>query len=325
MGYLAVVYSVFEQVSYNMLSTDFILNIIVSGAESSNTIISILLTLLPLGLFIVYFRFIFGYFSRSFERQSDLYALKLKGTSAGIINSLEKIAWVSSINKYAPNWHHYGIYERIQFLQQCAAQPSLIGRHDRKVSVMLIAYTLVLIGLSSVLYGSNAQNLQHSKITFVQKVLEKQVQQYPANPLYQFSLGNLYFEIGKIKEAEIYYKNALTLNPDDPEVLNNLAWLYATARDAEFRNPQEALSLSKKAAALDPKPHILDTLGESYYINGQYAEAVNALELAIRKKPDNIEYYKKQLNKFKKSLDQQGEEDSDQDQQPEDDDQRFAI
>ena len=155
----------------------------------------------------------------------------------------------------------------------------------------------------------------------IERLLEKQVQMHPENPLYNFSLGNLYYEKGDVRQAEIYYKNALTLSPENPEVLNNLAWLYATSKIPELRKPQQALTLAQKAAQLDPKPYILDTLGESYFINGYYAEAVRAIEQAISAKPDNLQYYKNQLNKFKRYLD--GDEEPE--QPPDEDSHRYAI
>ena len=39
---------------------------------------------------------------------------------------------------------------------------------------------------------------------------------------------------GKLEEAVQQYRGALRLQPDLPEVLNNLAWLLATAKDAGF-------------------------------------------------------------------------------------------
>jgi len=41
-----------------------------------------------------------------------------------------------------------------------------------------------------------------------------------------------------------------------------------------------------RAANLSSKPHILDTLGQSYFINGRYEEAVQALEKALAARPE---------------------------------------
>ena len=84
-------------------------------------------------------------------------------------------------------------------------------------------------------------------------------------------------------------------------MLNNLAWLYATAEDEILRNPDKALSLAQRAAALDSSPHVLDTLAEAYYVNGAYAKAVEAAQRALDKAAQNRAYFKEQLRKYEKA------------------------
>lgn len=302
MGFAVLGFEVIEIMAYKMLSLDMFTEMIAAGAGYANGAVSIALTAMPVLCFIFYFRFCFGYFSRNFERQADAHALKLKACSSGIIQSLDKIARTGAQNRNARNWHHFGIAERISFLESCERDPTLIRTHDRKVARMVALYVVLFIVAGSVLYSFGEKTLHQAKMVFVQKVLEKQVAVNPDNPLYVFSLGNVYYEKGDLHKAEAYFKKALALNPHDPEILNNLAWLYATAPDKKLYRPQEALKLSQQAAHLSPKPHILDTLGESYFINGHYEEAVQALELAIAARPENLPYYEKQFNKFKKYM-----------------------
>ena len=101
-----------------------------------------------------------------------------------------------------------------------------------------------------------------------------------------------------VKQA---YEKALTYNPDNPHVLNNLAWFYATCDDLSYRNSTRALLLAKKAEKLIKAPHILDTLAESYFVNGMYEEAIAAELRALELVKSNRSHYKKQLEKFKKA------------------------
>ena len=305
LGYVSVAYGVLELLIYELLSQDIVVATIVSGATDVNSIVSLLLTLVPLGFFIIYFRIFFGYFSRNFERQSDLHALNVMGSGHGIVNALEKIARVSSQNRNAPNWHHFGIAERIGFLQRCEEHPALIKSHDRKIARMLSGAALLLVVCGALLYTADSKLVDRAKLKFSRKILEQQAAQQPDNPLYHFTLGNIYYEEGNLTKAEVQFKKALAINPEDPEVLNNLAWLYATADVKELRKPAEALKLSQKAARISPRPHILDTLGESYFINGRYEEAVRALEAAVSAGPDNPAYYAEQLKKFKQYRDEE--------------------
>jgi Zn-dependent protease with chaperone function len=303
LGYVVVAYGVLELVTYEMLAQDIVVAMVVSGATDVNSIVSLLLTLVPLGFFIIYFRIFFGYFSRNFERQSDLHALRIMGSGDGIINALEKIAQVSSQNRNAPNWHHFGIAERIGFLQRCEESPALISRHDRKIARMVSGAALLLVVCGALMYTADSKLVDRAKLKFSRKILEQQAAKQPDNPTYHFTLGNIYYEEGNLKKAEAQFKRALDLNPEDPEILNNLAWLYATADVEELRKPAEALRLSQKAARISPKPHILDTLGESYFVNGRYEEAVRALEAAVSAGTDNPAYYAEQLKKFKQYRD----------------------
>jgi Zn-dependent protease with chaperone function len=304
-GYAVVSYELFDIMTYRLLSLDIFVTMIAGGAVYANSAVSIALTVMPVLCFILYFRFCFGYFSRNFERQADAYALQLTGTSSGIIQSLEKIARSGSQDRNERNWHHFGIAERVQFLERCERDPALARAHNAKVTRMAAIFAALFIGAGALLYGAGDNVLQSGKMAFVQKVLEKQIEYNPADPRYRFSLGNLYYEQGALKKAEVCYRESLALNPNDPETLNNLAWLYATTKDETLKKPREALELSLQAARLSPQPHILDTLGESYFINGRYEEAMNALELALAAKPENLQYYENQYNKFKKYRDQE--------------------
>ena len=84
--------------------------------------------------------------------------------------------------------------------------------------------------------------------------------------------------------------------------LNNLAWLLATCDDRSIIDPARALELSKKAAALEPAPYVLDTLAESYFINGMVDEAIAAEQRAIEGNPEEKSHYEAQLEKFLKVL-----------------------
>lgn len=93
----------------------------------------------------LYYRFIFGYFSRLFERQADLYGFELGLPAEAMIGALDHIAIAAGNIHHIPSWHHFGISQRIQFLEKAAADPSLIARHHRKVKISLTLYFCLLI------------------------------------------------------------------------------------------------------------------------------------------------------------------------------------
>ncbi|MDE2182979.1 MAG: tetratricopeptide repeat protein [Alphaproteobacteria bacterium] len=82
--------------------------------------------------------------------------------------------------------------------------------------------------------------------------------------------------------AEADLKQALTLSPDQPQVLNYLGYSWVD----KGRNIKEALGMLEKARKLAPQDgYIIDSVGWAYYRLGRYKEAVNTLEDAIQLVP----------------------------------------
>ena len=119
-----------------------------------------------------------------------------------------------------------------------------------------------------------------------------------------FQLGVIHKQMGREAEAAQAYEQGLKENPTDPEIWNNFAWLLATARDIKVRNSQRAVELAQKAVAAATQQRqvaYLDTLGEAYYANGQFEQAVETERKAIGVDPEN-EDLKQQLKKFEEAL-----------------------
>ena len=91
------------------------------------------------------------------------------------------------------------------------------------------------------------------------------------------------------------FNNELRLKPDDPDVLNDIAWQLATH---DIDKPR-ALELAKRAAVLAPtRTDILDTMAECHFRLGHYDEAIAIESNLVSKEPANDQYWK-QLQKFK--------------------------
>ncbi len=80
------------------------------------------------------------------------------------------------------------------------------------------------------------------------------------------------------------YAAVLKDRPDDPDILNNLAWIHATANDPKLKNPQIAIDFAQKACQLTDhnKPELLDTLAVAYAAASQFQQAVNTQQRAIQ-------------------------------------------
>jgi Zn-dependent protease with chaperone function len=108
--------------------------------------------LYPLTIFIiyafiitVYFRYVFGLFSRLFERQADLHGFELKLNPQHMINALDDVAVATGFTHFVPNWHHYSIQERIDFLKKTIENPKLIQKHHQRTRRYFYCYLVLLI------------------------------------------------------------------------------------------------------------------------------------------------------------------------------------
>lgn len=93
----------------------------------------------------IYVRFVFGYFSRLFERQADLHVFELDLPVQHMMDALHEIAVYSGYTHHVPSWHHYSIQERIDFLQTACKDRSVVKKHHRKVLWSLAAYFAIVI------------------------------------------------------------------------------------------------------------------------------------------------------------------------------------
>ncbi len=100
----------------------------------------------------ILFRLVFGYYTRLFERQADLYIFELGIPSANLIEALNELAIASGHIHDVPNWHHYSIRQRINFLINAENSISVINSHHRKVMLSLMAYFICLACLIYIIF-----------------------------------------------------------------------------------------------------------------------------------------------------------------------------
>jgi predicted O-linked N-acetylglucosamine transferase (SPINDLY family) len=95
------------------------------------------------------------------------------------------------------------------------------------------------------------------------------------------NLGNVYKQLGQLKEAESHYQTAVDLQPDFFQASFNLAVLFR-----ETDRPEPAESLLRQALTIAPDfPHALIELGTLLKDKGQLAESATLLETGARLSP----------------------------------------
>jgi len=299
-GYLVVAFTTLDLVLYAIIYAEAVYGFITSNSAAYATLSSIGFSLFMIIVFLVYFRFIFGYFMRNFERQADLYAYTMMGDAQPLISTFKKITITSGQSPDRPNWHHFSIRERIDYLRASENDKSWIHRHNIKIRISIAAYIAAIFLVGWTGYHVHYDNIPDSiKGNLLKRIVQSQINSDRANPDLHQLLGDIYFNEKNIKKAVLAYRQAIQTDPNHVRALNNLAWLYATCENINFNHPQKALELALQAASISEEPHVMDTLAEAYYVNGNYSAAIRAEEQALVNAESNHTYYRSQIEKFR--------------------------
>ena len=87
---------------------------------------------------------------------------------------------------------------------------------------------------------------------------------------------------GRTPESLQVLEALLVRHPDDYTVMNNAAWLYATATNRADRRPERAVALAREALLRAPQDHhVWSTLAEAHYAQGDFPRAVRAAREAL--------------------------------------------
>jgi Flp pilus assembly protein TadD len=93
-----------------------------------------------------------------------------------------------------------------------------------------------------------------------------------------FYLGLVYDELDRFRDAEKHLKACLALDPNDPEIMNNLGYIYAV-QDTKL---DEAERLLSQALELEPNNGFyLDSLGWVHYRKGEPDKAIEYIRRAL--------------------------------------------
>ncbi len=298
-GYMLISFATFDLLVYFIIFTEPIYKFISNSGLDQTAVTSSIFSFIIIICFLTYFRFIFGYFMRNFERQADTYVYTLFDSAAPLISCFEKIAATSGEPYDKPNWHHFSIKSRIEYLKKCETDRVWVTRQDNKIIKSIAVYLVGILLIGGIGYNLNfGETGKKLNKHFFEKIILRELERTPDNPNLYSTLGDLYFSQKKFAETIKAYEQSLALMPENPHALNNLAWLHATSNVERFRDPQKALYLAEKAAELEESPYILDTLAESYFANGRFEEAVESETKALELTVKNRSYYEKQLKKF---------------------------
>ena len=252
---------------------------------------------------ILFIRFGIGFLSQNFERQADCHAFERHGISP-ISTALMKVSLLNGINPEQDNWHHYGIQQRIDFLSICLKKPEMLQKHHRRVFRIKLVCAVLLVGLLGVNYMLSSDTL---KIKVLAWKLEQSADNWQLKDAPMLTkMGDLLYFQDQKTEAELWYRRALEMNPEEPHTLNNLAWLLTEKHNNDKKRLRESIELAQKASTLKRAAFIWDTLAEAYLINGKYGAAADAARQALKLAKakmgltgdTNPDYYREKLERI---------------------------
>ncbi len=113
------------------------------------SILEFILYALTLGIL---FRLIFGFFSRLFERQADLYIFETDVSPIYMVQALDHIGVATGYTHSRPSWHHYSLQQRMHFLESAIRLPHLVQKHHDKVKRWMLIYFLFFIILGFIYF-----------------------------------------------------------------------------------------------------------------------------------------------------------------------------
>jgi len=124
----------------------------------------------------------------------------------------------------------------------------------------------------------------------------------------RFGLATALVETKKYVPAIKLFGELIEEFPNDYFAKNNLAWLYATSKNPEFRDGDMAVRLAQDALILAPADyHVWSTLAEGYYLSGNFDKSLRAAKVALalgerdqRAASSLITEYKAQVRKCRK-------------------------
>jgi Flp pilus assembly protein TadD len=95
--------------------------------------------------------------------------------------------------------------------------------------------------------------------------------------------ATLLHQTGDLGGAVAELRQIILLQPDSVEAVNNLAWILATASDANLRDGAEAVRLAERAFRLPPVSGLCvpGTLAAAYAEAGRFPEAIATAEKAV--------------------------------------------
>jgi len=154
---------------------------------------------------------------------------------------------------------------RAQFEVMVELEPGFAGAH-------------LNLGMIALQQGQGEAALEVSAAHFA-----RAVKFGPSLPTAHLNLALVHLHLGRTGDGMAGLRRSLELAPDQPEALDQLAWLLVDAADTTLRNPAEAVRLAERACALTrfQEPSLLATLAAAHAATGDTPRAAAVARQAL--------------------------------------------
>ncbi len=185
-----------------------------------------------------------------------------------------------------------GIPEGSVFYRRAQVRKALnyeaLGQKDKAIALLdVLAAKYPNESIALITKGDmerDAKNYSAAADTYGQAIARTEPLQAGDWPLL-YARGISYERAGDWDKAEADFKRALVLSPDQPDVLNYLAYSWMTMG----KNLAQARDYLENASAQRPDDaHIIDSVGWAYYLAGDFKTAVDKFERAVELMPDDV-------------------------------------
>ena len=130
---------------------------------------------------------------------------------------------------------------------------------------------------------------------------DEAVKREPEQARGYYDRANLHHHAGRYTDQRKDLAKALRFKPDDPAILNSLAWLLSTCPEDKVRDGARALELARKACALPGGNdfNCLDTLAAAYAETGAFPEAIATQEKVVAQAPPEVPAFRLRLDTYR--------------------------
>jgi len=185
--------------------TMFFMMVASTGNNMADSIIQLGLTF---GIFI---GLVFGFISRRFERQADMFGCKVVGDTMMFVNALEKVALYSGNVRNLRSWMHSSVDKRVKFLLDSMYYPA-IGEQFQMRARLLAAGIVSLFAACLLWAGANFFINPYASRLMAQAEMSKKhlatASTDEEKAALQLEIAGYYEKAGRYGVAANYYNNA---------------------------------------------------------------------------------------------------------------------